>query len=179
MSNSNKTIYKYLQLALFFIVISANISAQERQNDFRKNALYFEGLGQGLLYSLNYDYRIRQNISLRAGFTHWSLNPLFLLTTGKLSYTSFPIMINYLTGKKDNLFELGGGIMPAFVSLDGTEIFWGSEIKEKGSTILGTATVGYRYQPLAGGLMGRIGLTPIFTFDKFIIYFGFSLGYSF
>jgi hypothetical protein len=88
-------------------------------------------------------------------------------------------MINYLAGKKDNLFELGCGIMPAFVSLDGTEIFWGSEIKEKGSAILGTATVGYRYQPLAGGLMGRIGLTPIFTFDKFIIYGGFSLGYSF
>jgi hypothetical protein len=47
------------------------------------------------------------------------------------------------------------------------------------SGVVGTATVGYRYQPVYGGSVFRIGLTPFFAGGEFQLWGGISIGNAF
>ncbi len=158
---------------------TATLVAQEKPVPFARNAIYFEVFGQGVLYSINYDYRLTPNIGLRAGFSYWSIVPFFLLSTGELKFTDFPLTVNYLTGRGTSHFEMGVGVVPVFISLDGHDLLFGSEIRGSGRVLLGTATIGYRAQPRDGGFIFRIGLTPLFTFKHLIVSGGLSFGVAF
>jgi len=153
--------------------------AQEEPTPFSRSAIYVEGLGQGILYSVNYDYRFTPHFGVRAGFTSWSLPIFAVFSVGELSFTGFPITVNYLSGDRTSHLELGIGIVPARFTMQGQEIFFGTEYEGEGSTVLGTATLGYRAQPRDGGFVFRIGLTPLFTFKKAILTGGLSLGVAF
>lgn len=94
-------------------VISMQAKARETNNMALKDtakraqAVYLELPGNGIIYSLNYDTRFskRQNGiggRIGAGFTPIGGGMLF----------SMPIMVNYLTGKKNGHFE--GGIGAAY-----------------------------------------------------------------
>ena len=146
---------------------------------FAHSAVYAELLGQGILYSLNYDYRFSDHVSMRVGFSSWSIPSFMLFVNGTLSYTGFPIMLNYLAGKGSSRLELGAGIVPSTVSVDGNEVFLGSKISGSGTFVLGAATIGYRMQPRSGGLVFRIGLTPLVGADGAKLYGGISLGGAF
>jgi hypothetical protein len=133
-----------------------------QETQFRRNALYVELGGQGLLYSINYEHRIGQHLSLRAGFTSWSFHGGLLTILGieKLSMTAFPVMVNYLTSPmKSSHLEIGAGVMPSFFS--GKTLFTGSEGADNQSLLVGTASIGYRYQPPDGGFFFRVALTPL------------------
>ena len=154
--------------------------AQEEDTSYCRSAIYVEGLGQGVLYSANYDYRLTPNISLRAGFTSWSVPFPIIFAVGELKFTGFPIMVNLLTGKETSHFELGIGVVPGILSFQGKEVFFGTEVNGEPITILlGTATIGYRAQPRDGGFVFRIGLTPLFTFKGAGMTGGLSLGFAF
>jgi hypothetical protein len=136
-------------------------SAQD-EKEYRRNTVYFELFGTGIFYSVNYERRISPHVSLRAGFTSWSLHGgLFtILGIEKLSMTAFPVMVNYLTGPmKSSHLEIGAGLMPSFFS--GKALFTGSEGANNQSLLVGTASIGYRYQPPDGGFFFRIALTPL------------------
>lgn len=145
---------------------------------YSRNAIYGELLGQGILYSINYDYRTSQHISIRAGLTSWFIPGEIFLIDGKVKFKSFLLMGNYLTGNGNHHFEAGAGIMPCHVSFNGREIFWGEEINEEKTMLLYTITLGYRSQPMHG-LLFRIGLTPVFSFNGAGLIAGLSLGYAF
>lgn len=175
---------KYAVKKFFFVAATVflfvqNGHAQQSEPQFSKHAVYAELFGQGILYSLNYDYRFRENMSVRAGFSSWSINPLWLLMTGKLSFTGFPVTANYLLGNGDHRLETGLGFMPATITVEGNDIFFGAEIHEKETVVFGTATAAYRVQPEDGGFLFRIGLTPLFTFESIVLTGGISLGYAF
>lgn len=177
-----KTIDRYRRL-LFMVLMcgllspaTENAVAQEERSDFARSAIYVEVLGQGILYSVNYDHRISQHFSLRAGYSHWSMPFVFI---DKLTFTGFPIMLNYLTGEGTGHLELGIGLMPTTVSLHGREWFFGTQQEASGSIVLGTATIGYRSQSQDGGFVFRIGVTPIFTFKEVLPSGGISLGFAF
>ncbi len=155
--------------------------AQEEATHFRRSAIYVEGLGQGILYSVNYDHRLTPHIGLRAGFTSWSNRsiPNFLFETGELKFTGFPIMVNYLSGEGTSHLELGIGVIPAIISFPGRDIFFGTKFEGEASTVLGTVTLGYRSQPQDGSFVFRIGLTPLFTFKQASLTGGLSLGFAF
>jgi hypothetical protein len=128
---------------------------------YRRNAVYFELFGPGILYSVNYERRISPHVSLRAGFTTWSLGhsilTLFLLEESK--FTAFPVMVNYITGPmKSHHFEIGAGVMPSFFS--GKAFFSDEDAKDQ-SLLLGIGSLGYRYQPPDGGFFFRVTLTPL------------------
>ncbi len=146
---------------------------------FAHSAVYAEFLGQGLLYSVNYDYRISENLDLRVGFSSWSIPGFFLLIDGSLSFTGFPVMLNYLSGDGDSHFEVGAGFIPSSVSVSGHEIFFGSEVKGQSTEILGTATIGFRLQPRNGGFIFRIGFTPLMSSHSMQMFGGTSVGLGF
>jgi hypothetical protein len=146
------------------------------------NALYIELAGPGLLYSLNYEYRFSQKFSVRAGLSMWSIDSLdlLILQIKNFKYRSFPLMINYMTGKRSSHFELGLGIMPLFVQGDFT-VFYFLDAGETSKTnhLLGIGTIGYRYQRNEGGFIFRAGATPVFSSSGGAFTFGISLGYGF
>lgn len=152
------------------------LKAQEQPATLKRNAVYFELFGQGVLYSLNYEYRITPQVSLRAGFTSWRIS----LISTRFNFTGFPIMLNFLSGKKSGHFEAGIGCIPATVTYIGDEYNPFIVLERKGSStaIMGTATIGYRYQPAEGGIIFRAGLTP-FIADEVRLSGGASVGIAF
>jgi hypothetical protein len=167
-----------LMLCILLFVWAGTSVAQEGATCSCPSAIYVEALGQGILYSVNYDYRLTTHIGLRAGFTSWSI-PILFFAVGELKFTGFPIMVNYLSGEGTSHLELGIGLIPSIISFQGREIFFGNEINGEGSIVLGTATLGYRSQPLDGGFVFRIGLMPLFTLKKATLTGGLSLGFAF
>lgn len=159
---------------LLLVVMAVPCSAQENQKEFSRNAVYAELLGQGLLYSINYDRLITQELSVRVGFSRWNFPFLF----GDVTFTGFPIMLNYLWGKGSSRLELGVGFVPA--SVEGREIFTSrSQDVFQRYLVLGTATIGYRAQPREGGFVFRVGFTPIYNGEKLFLYGGISAGVAF
>jgi hypothetical protein len=167
-----------LMLCILCVAGTGFSFAQDEATHFCPNAIYVEGFGQGILYSINYDRRITPNIGLRAGFTSWSF-PVALFAVGELKFTGFPLMAYYLTGQGTSHLELGFGVVPAIISFQGREIFFGTEVDGETITMLGTATLGYRLQPQDGGFVFRIGVTPLFTFKEVGWTGGLSLGFAF
>lgn len=118
----------------------------------KKNSIYFELLGNGIIYSFGYDrliitkdlYKISTNIGLTA-------IPASPFSSDFQVYTISP-QLSFLIGQKNNL-ELGLGYTMALLKSD-------SEI----NNIL-VYRIGYRYQKKDGGLFFRIGFTP-FSFIK-------------
>lgn len=147
--------------------------------DTCRNAIYAEVFGPGLLYSINYDYLVAPQISLRAGVSRWSFPAIFFLVNGSIDFTGFPITLNYLPGGGNSHPEIGAGLVAMLISLNGEEVFFGESVRGKASAVLGTATIGYRYQPMDGGFVFRIGFTPVFNFRKIFPTGGISMGLAF
>jgi hypothetical protein len=174
----NRTIVVILVvLALCAGVSSA--SGQELQGaGYKHNAIYAELLGQGILYSINYDYLITENLSLRAGFSTWSIPAMFFID-GDLSFTGYPVLVNYLVGNGDSRLEIGAGILPAKLSLTGHDAFFGAELSGDTTIVMGTGSLVYRYQQRDGGLVFRVGLTPFYYSGRATLSGGLSLGIGF
>ncbi len=165
--NSLKIIVIVSMLSALYMPASVQ-SAQDPDGHFARNAVYFEALGPGVFYSLNYERRITDVLSLRAGFTAWN------------GLVGFPLMVNGLLGQDGDYFEIGVGLVPGYTpsSLLSSHSFI---IRGKSDEVLyGTATLGYRYQPRTGGVLFRIGFTPVFArFNAFMLWGGMSVGYAF
>jgi hypothetical protein len=136
-------------------------------------AIYAEVGGPGLAISLNYDARFG---SERKGWGYRIGAGYFADGYGNTVFT-IPLQVNYLlTSDENNFLELGGGT--TFINSTGSN---------KGKTFIfdrvtgfaGTATIGYRYQPVDHKLNFRIGFVPVF-YDQGIIWAGgISVGYNF
>ncbi len=166
-------ILRLCSMAMVCLLLSPHSSiAQDQPQDFSRNAIYVEGLGQGILYSINYDYRFTTDAGIRIGFTRWSTGgDWVMLFQSNMLFTAFPITINFLPGESSSSFELGIGLMPMIASSKGQE--------QDETTVIGIATFGYRYQPIEGGIVSRIGFTPVFGSWGFLPTVGISLGYAF
>lgn len=174
-----------MAFVMCFLLISfaKTAAGQESRPDTCRNTIYAELLGPGILYSINYDYLITPKVSIRAGFSKWSLPVVFfLMNGGPLDFTGFPVALNYLAGEGNSRLEFGAGVVPMFLSVEGEGIF-GGRIRGKATLFSETAAVGYRYQPIDGGFVFRIGFTPLFiNFNKVhavILTGGLSFGAAF
>jgi hypothetical protein len=136
-------------------------------------AIYAEVGGAGLAISANYDNRFgadRKGLGFRIGAGYFSDG------YGNTVFT-IPMQVNYLFTKDENNFiELGGGT--TFLNSTGnnkgpTFIF------DKVTGFIGTATLGYRYQPVDHKLNFRIDFVPIFYDEGVIWAGGVSIGYNF
>jgi hypothetical protein len=161
---------------------------KNRHAEFQKysnNTVFFEGFGNGLYFSINYDrifYRTNKlAASFRIGFTQYE--------TGGL----LPIELNLLgKGRKTGCFtEIGAGYTP---------LIWSDY---NFSTMF--FRIGFRYQQPKGGLFFRVAFLPSYQFPfthsikssgmggtflkerfggvrtgdgSFVVWYGFSIGYT-
>lgn len=165
----------FLAFSSLFILLTLFSNSATAQEGFRTKgqAVFFEVLGNGLTYSLNYDTRFNQSLKGlggRAGIGH--------LAVDGTSLTSFPFLLNYLFGKDKHYFEVGAGatLLVASTSSD----FGPVGSREKGSAFIGTMSFGYRLEPQEGGFLFRAGITPIFDRTSFFPFWPqISFGYAF
>ena len=115
------------------------------------NSVYAEGGGAGLLFSLNYERMLTDNISVRVGYGSASAEEEGHEghshgDEGDGKITFIPIGANYLIGSGNNKLTIGGGMTMVNTTME----------YELGSLSLDAnfpyATAGYRYQRGTGGL---------------------------
>jgi hypothetical protein len=145
------------------------VDAEEERT--ANNALYLEGLGPGILYSIDYD-RTFGDFAGRVGFGYLSVSVSSGSSSGTTQATSsasiftIPITLSYLgVGTKRNMLELGLGATILHAGAGATTIDANSSSSANASAtvVLPVAIVGYRYQPPHGGFLFRGGLSPIFA----------------
>lgn len=151
-------------LTAFCLIAFTNVYSQENR---WKNAIFAEFLGNGGLYSINYEYQTRNKIVARVGFAIYPES------------VSTPITIGKLIGPSNDLLELGIG----------TTLFTYKEegVDSPGTAVFLTAVIGYRYQRPDNRFIFRIGFTPLLSindaaeedFDRIIPLGGMSFGFRF
>jgi hypothetical protein len=135
-----------------------------------------EILGNGLFYSLNYERHLRGEWWLRLGYEQFTESDEACLGgTRQRKVTMLPVMLNWIQGAGNHHLEAGVGILPSV-----------------GAGLGATATLGYRYQRPGGGLLFRVGLTPLYVrlpeyedqpqedddLELGLLWLGISLGYA-
>jgi len=134
--------------------------------------LFGELGGPGLSLSLNYDQRFsgaqRGGLGFRIGAGYYG--------TGGNTVFSIPFQVNYLIGQTNNFIELGGGTTFLNSTGDNTGKTF---IFDRVTGLIGTATIGYRYQPIDKKLNFRLDFVPIFYDEGIIWAGGVSIGYNF
>jgi hypothetical protein len=141
------------------------------------NSIFIELLGNGLLYSINYDRMLMENLSVRVGLMYLSLSAADGTESAKVSFMLVPVMLNYLLGSGSHKLEIGAG--PVVAHASGTASGTGGDLAASGTGVAGTAVVGYRYVPKDGGFTFRGGFTPLFSKGGFFPWVGLSFGYVF
>jgi hypothetical protein len=124
------------------------------------NSIFVEGLGPGLLYSLNYERMLGDDLALRIGTSYLSLGAANSLGGVGVGFLAVPLVASYLgVSSGDHALELGvGGI---FVHASGEASAGGITLAGTGNTIWGTALIGYRRQPVNGGFVFRVGMSAL------------------
>ncbi|MES1174892.1 MAG: hypothetical protein ABUL62_11245 [Myxococcales bacterium] len=133
------------------------------------NSIYIEGLGPGILYSLNYD-RNFGDFAGRVGFSYLGVSARAGSSESHASLITVPLTVTYLgIGSKKNMFEMGGGVTIVHASAGANSFaFSDSKTNDTATLLLGNLVFGYRLQPPDGGFMLRVGLSPIFGAGAFI-----------
>lgn len=158
-----------LQKSLFILVliffITINVSGQNRKT----SSIFFELGGNSLVYSLNYDRLFSDDLSIRAGLMGFVLSSE---STGILAI-GVPFTGSYFIGKGNHRLEIGVG----FLYLSGE--VGAHRVSGKVAGISPTGIIGYRFHPIDGKTLFKVGFTPIYISNKFLPWGGLSIGYLF
>ncbi|MDZ7808500.1 MAG: hypothetical protein U5K71_15510 [Gracilimonas sp.] len=149
-------------LLICFSSLPEKIYAQK--SDSVSHSYYFELGGAGFLYSLNYEYGFKKNLAFRLG-TMFLRYKNFENEGDENQYQGIiiPITINKFVGKKAHKLEFGTGFVIQDFRVENNlpnrdEMFLGMlETDTGGIGILGT--FGYRYQPVNGNFLFRLGIS--------------------
>lgn len=180
---------KIYLIAVLLLSITASVYSQYRKN------VYAEVLGNGVLFSANFDMRFKKDqndgLGFRAGIGGGSI-PGSVISFEEMDGSEFlpeikfdrstiitiPLSINYVFGKKRSGFETGLGT--TFIFAD-TKIGTTNDlVPVKGFGVTGFLNAGYRFQPLEHGVYFHVKWTPAINANGFIAdFFGLGLGYSF
>ena len=161
--------------ALVLSVVATPAHAQKTGPSAVQQAVYFEFLGNGGFYSINYERALHPMVRVRAGVAAWSAESLLGWGDEKTNFVTFPIMVQIVPGGGVHHPELGIGV------LLGQQSQYGSS--EKFVSVSGL--IGYRYEPPRRRLVVRAGLTPFYGFGEpgaaypdsgFLPSLGFSVG---
>ncbi len=162
---------------------SAVVAAAPQASAGPDNQVFLELLGNGLLYSLNYERFLtawNQRFGVRGGASFITYKISSANGAGNLVLASVPIVASWYGGSSAHKLQLGLGASALYVSAatDATgQKFSGSE---EGLGIAATAVVGYRYLPRDGGFTFGIGFTPLLRSGRgFLPWGGASGGVAF
>jgi len=154
------------KIGILIFLLLANQFATGQSNIPQSKSVFFELAGSGGIASINLEKSFSQTktavFTWRAGL---SLAPI---DNNNGTGIVFPLMVNAIVGKQAHKLEIGAG--------------QGITITTKGSFFaLGTAAIGYRYQPPTKKWFYRVTYTPLISY---IVDFqiqqwaGFSIGYT-
>jgi hypothetical protein len=131
---------------LFLVFFSVNAQSNSDETGLhRAKSVYAEIGGNGLEFSVNYDFRFakkQDGFGARAG--------IGIIANIDGSAVTFPLGVNYLLGKRSNYLEAGLGV--TIVNFNSN--FFGNNLKS--TTSLFVPSLGYRYQPICNGFTARI-----------------------
>jgi hypothetical protein len=144
----------------------APLVAEEPGNHPAPNSIYLEGLGAGLLYSINYERMVIDDVGVRIGFSYTSFGASATSANGQASSASasvitIPVTASYIgiRGRKSSL-ELGGGATILYASGSASAV--GASSSGAGMAPLGLVMVGYRLHPVdQAGFQLRVGLMAL------------------
>lgn len=170
-----------LTLLSIFLMFSLQSMAQNQSTsvqNIKKNSIYAELLGNGGVYSINYDriFQLSEGVKLvpRVGFA--TLQNVLI----------FPLEANVLLSKSStskNFFESGlgvtilkplNGFSGQYLTINGYDYDFANKAVNTPLII----RAGFRHQKPSGGFMYRTGLL-LFTGKETLITIGIGLGYSF
>jgi hypothetical protein len=153
--------------ALFLLLLASfPLAAQSR------NAAYIEVAGNAVVPSVNYERHFAERWYGRVGLAV----VIGRESDGDEDVTfAVPLMIGgYSHPHGNHHFETAGGV--TFVTGDSQDLW--DEGDEEISNLVGTATIGYRYQKPGRGFVFRAGFTPIFDGADVLPWAGVSFGYA-
>ena len=154
-------------------------SPEERFALAAKNSVFVEGLGNGGLYSFNYDRRIAPTWNVRIGFSNYRVDAnLADVLSGSASAVIVPLVGSYLYNFPDSpsYLEVGAGISSAFLSVSASTV---APTATTAYVPIPTVVAMYRLMPAEGGFSLRAGVTPLFLPGLFLPWLGVSLGWTF
>jgi hypothetical protein len=131
------------------------------------NAIYVEGLGAGLIYSVNYEHMFG-DFAPRVGFEYLSVSATTSTGEAHTSLIGIPLSVSYLgIGSLQNMFEVGAGatILLAGEGASFIDVDESSSASGSSTLVFGTVTAGYRFQMADGGFMFRGGLNAVIGGD--------------
>jgi hypothetical protein len=147
-------------LIVFLVAGGSPCVAQPEAEPTARNAVFFELLGNGGLYSFNYERMLTESLGLRVGFATGDNPAHWFGGTPTDRYTTVPVTVSYLLGRGERKLELGGGVTFGHGTFDQSSDF------EKDFTFRSlTGIVGYRSQPPGRGYLFRVGATPFYSLD--------------
>ena len=150
------------------------------------NNIYVEGLGVGLLGSINYEREVMDKVFARVGiarmadtYTEYEDGYYGYGDLVEFEWSVMPVIVgaSYLMGNKWKL-EVGGGISYWMVS---GKLSWGDVDGGEADAALMTfyGVGGFRYQNPLGGITARAGLSYLMIEDVAVAWPHISLGYGF
>lgn len=176
---------RFLLTVLFLFIFRIALYAQDTPEPLPRNrAIYAEFLGNGLVFSLNYDWRFERGRQdghgMRAGLGGAPIAGRDLFgTRAEGVVIMLPVAYNYMIGKGRSAFEMGAGITPLAARVEVIE-FGGDKRKNTDFAVVGVLNAGYRFQPLNKGFVFRFNWTPIISEEGFSpVWLGLSFGYGF
>jgi hypothetical protein len=175
-----RTIFLLIAAVLLLTTAHGDVAAQTVAPSAR-NAVYFELGGNAILYSVNYERRLTDTWSGRAGFMIVSASGVDEDTGDEVdvSLGIIPLMANALVGRGTHRLELGIG--PLFLigggQIEDAEVGEVDEFSAAGLAGV-TSTFGYRRQPRDGGFLFRASLNPFYS-EKLQLWAGLSVGVAF
>lgn len=141
-----------------------------------RNAVYADLVGNGGGPSINYERHLDDRWALRAGLSLAGLSGGD--STPTLTTLGLPLMVSHFgIGSRRHRLELGAGALFTLTLGDTAHPNAG----QAPPRVLGTLTLGYRYQDPAGGFLFRAGFTPVFGTNPygFMPWPGLSFGTKF
>jgi hypothetical protein len=145
---------------ILFLAGGSPCLAQPETAPVSRNAVFFELLGNGGLYSFNYERMLTESLGLRVGFATWDSSDFWFEGTPSDRYTTVPVTVSYLLGRGERKLELGGGVTFGRGTFERS-----SDFEKDFSFRTLTAIVGYRSQPPGRGYLFRVGATPFYSLD--------------
>lgn len=127
--------------------------AQDMATPARPNAVYLELLGNGGLFSLNYERAVRPAVRVRIGAAAWTAESFWSDATTRIR--TFPLMLHVLPGGGAHHLEAAIGLLPGHRGRD-------RHAGQSGPFVSLIGLIGYRYEPPGGRFVFRTGVTPFY-----------------
>ena len=154
---------------------AAEVQAQDSP-EVRPNAVYLEALGNGGMFSWNYERVTASSMGFRVGIASWKAADFW--GEGSSTFLTFPVTLSWVPGGRGSGLELGGGFL---LGREGQRDEPSAETKGIANL---TAILGYRWVTTKGWLL-RAGFTPFYPLagdypdSQFFPSMGFSIGKAF